>query len=154
MTVEAVICHIRSGDRILLQKKATGLFGEGKWNGVGGKLDEGESPLDCVLRETEEESGLRIESPKELGSLQFFRKSSNKPDWLVHVFLANQFKGRITRSREGELKWFNVKALPFETMWPDDRFWLFVALEERTFKADFLYDKSFSKLLGFRIVSP
>jgi 8-oxo-dGTP diphosphatase len=116
MTVEAVICHIRRGNRILLQKKASGLFGEGKWNGVGGKLDDGESPLHCVVRETEEESGLQIESPKELGSLQFFRKSNNNLDWLVHVYLANRFKGRITRSREGELRWFNVKELPFETM--------------------------------------
>ncbi len=51
MTVEATLCAILRDGQILLQRKAAGRFGEGKWNGAGGKLEPGEDPADGVIRE-------------------------------------------------------------------------------------------------------
>ncbi|MFQ6054324.1 MAG: NUDIX domain-containing protein, partial [Candidatus Bathyarchaeia archaeon] len=60
MTVEATLCHIVVGGRLLLQRKSAGLFGEGRWNGVGGKLKAGEAPREGAAREALEEAGLRV----------------------------------------------------------------------------------------------
>ena len=52
------VCHIFKNDRLLLQKKSKGLFGSGKWNGVGGKLKLNQTPEEGVRREVFEETGL------------------------------------------------------------------------------------------------
>ena len=48
-----------SGSRVLLGLKRRG-FGAGKYNGFGGKLEQGETMRACAARELEEESGLRV----------------------------------------------------------------------------------------------
>ena len=58
MVTEATLCEIIHGGRILLQRKSAGRFGEGKWNGPGGKVQPGETPLKCVVREVRAETGL------------------------------------------------------------------------------------------------
>jgi len=58
MVVEATLCEIVHGGRLLLQRKSAGRFGEGKWNGPGGKVQPGETPLECVVREVRDETGL------------------------------------------------------------------------------------------------
>jgi len=72
MTVRATVCHIIDGNRLLLQKKSSGLFGEGKWNGVGGKLREGETIQDGAKREALEETGLSLLNLRPHGVLNFY----------------------------------------------------------------------------------
>jgi 8-oxo-dGTP diphosphatase len=71
---------------------------EGKWNGLGGKFEEGESPEECVIREVLEESGLTIRSPKLHGMLMFPKFKGN--DWYVFVFTATEFSGDLIDSPE------------------------------------------------------
>ena len=66
-------------DRVLLIRKKRG-HGAGKLNGPGGKLDAGETPVECVIRETEEEVGIRLTSPQLLGRFRFVDLSA--PQWL------------------------------------------------------------------------
>ncbi|MBP1157564.1 MULTISPECIES: 8-oxo-dGTP diphosphatase [unclassified Paenibacillus] len=53
------IAFIRKGDRILMLNRGKAPL-LGLWNGVGGKLEPGETPYDSVVREIEEETGLRF----------------------------------------------------------------------------------------------
>ena len=62
--INATICEIIHDGKLLLQRKAAGRFWEGKWNGPGGKVDPGETPMEGVLREVREETGLTIHDPE------------------------------------------------------------------------------------------
>ena len=70
---------------------------EGKWNGLGGKLEEGESPEECVIREVYEESGLIIKNPMLKGIITF-PKFDEIDDWLVFIYTANNFKDLFSKS--------------------------------------------------------
>ena len=67
---------------------------EGKWNGLGGKFEAGETPDECVIREVQEETGLLIQNPRLHGLLMFPNFKGN--DWYVFVFTATEFGGEIT----------------------------------------------------------
>jgi len=86
MVITATSCHIIRNNRLLLQKKSKGLFGEGKWNGVGGKLEMNESPEACVAREVFEETGLKALYLRFHGVLNFYFGDRNQLDWIINVF--------------------------------------------------------------------
>ena len=151
MTVEATLCAIIRDGRILLQRKAAGRFGEGKWNGAGGKLEQGEDPVDGVTREVQEETGLRIRGPRRHGLLDHFFGDRSTPAWSVHIFSATVFEGELVSGEEGELRWFPVEEIPYEEMWDDDLHWLPLLLEGRDFDGAFYFNEDASELLDFRL---
>ena len=108
---------------ICLAMKKRG-FGMGKWNGVGGKLEPGESIEDAARRETEEEIGVRVGKLRPVAQLEFMY--SVRPGWdqLVHVFFADEWEEEPTESEEMRPGWYAVSDIPFDSMWPDDRIWL------------------------------
>lgn len=108
---------------ICLAMKKRG-FGTGKWNGVGGKLESGESIEEAARRETEEEIGVQAGKLRQMAQLEF--RYAPRPDWdqLVHVFLAETWDGEPTESDEMKPGWFPVADIPFASMWPDDSIWL------------------------------
>ena len=114
--VEATLCQIINDGYLLLQMKSIGRFGEGKWNGPGGKLLEGETPLEGVVREVFEETGLKVSGLTYHGGLYHYFGQEEKPDWLVHIFSTRTFKGDIKESEEGELKWFPFNEIPYNQM--------------------------------------
>src|SRR5262245_10275629 len=78
----ATLCYVKRDGYILMvyrNKKATDIH-EGKWNGLGGKFEAGETPEECVIREVYEESGLSIQSPKLCGLIMFPNFMGN--DWI------------------------------------------------------------------------
>src|SRR5688500_8368358 len=83
-------------------KKANDIH-EGKWNGLGGKFEPGETPGECVIREVLEESGLLIRHPRQCGLLMFPQFKGN--DWYVFVLTAHEFSGELIDSPEGRLEW-------------------------------------------------
>src|SRR5688572_24168894 len=106
MAVLATLCYLRSGGRtlMLLRNKKPGDVHAGKYNGLGGKLEPGESPDECVLREFQEESGLTLLDPRLRGVLTFplFAKGQ---DWVVFVYTATRSEGALIDSAEGTLEW-------------------------------------------------
>jgi len=110
----------------------------GKWNGLGGKFEAGESPEQCVFREVCEESGLEIQNPHLCGLLVFVSFKGN--DWYVFVFTASQFSGELKENEEGFLQWIpdeQVESLP---LWPSDHLFLPWIREGRFFSARFVYN--------------
>ena len=69
-------------------------YHEGKWNGLGGKFENGESPEECAIREVKEESGLDIKNPKLHGFISF-PMFDGVEDWYVFVFTATEFDGEM-----------------------------------------------------------
>jgi len=144
--IEAVVCHIVNGDRILLIYKKRG-HGAGKYNGVGGKIEEGESPKECVLREAKEELGIELMNVEKVGEIMFY--NVNGEDWFVYIFLATNYRGKEKESDEVSPKWFPISRIPYEKMWEDDSIWLPKVLEGIKFRATFWF--SGEEMRGYEI---
>jgi 8-oxo-dGTP diphosphatase/2-hydroxy-dATP diphosphatase len=122
---------IEGKKEILLGMKKRG-FGVGKWNGFGGKIESNESIKEGALRELEEESSLISNDIKRVGYLVFKMIESNKL-MKVHVFESWNFTGEPTESEEMIPKWYNESDIPFQSMWPDDKFWMHFLLAGKSF---------------------
>lgn len=120
-TEDAVLSFIREGDRLMLIHKKTGL-GKGKINAPGGRLHEGERPVDAAVRETREEIALTPHAPRQVAELQFVFTDG----YSLHgfVFMSYSHTGTPTASREAEPFWCHVDEIPYDRMWEDDRYWL------------------------------
>jgi len=100
------LCYIEKDNKILLlhrTKKEKDIH-EGKWIGVGGKIEQGETPEECIIREVKEETGLIIKNPN-LNGVMTFPKFKDDEDWYVFLFTANNFQGELIECDEGVLKW-------------------------------------------------
>ena len=132
-------------------KKNPGLFGGGKWNAPGGKLQPNETADHCATREVLEETGLHVNLTR-VATLAFFKYDKRlDADWLAQVFRATEFHGTIKESREGILRWFPSDHPPFDEMWEDDRYWYRHAIEGRRFRGNFYFRGDFEKLLDHEI---
>lgn len=135
---EATLCFIIvDGEALLIEKKRG--VGEGLFNGPGGKLEEGESPEECAVRETEEEIDVTPQEIEKVGELEFM--FGDDPFMFVHVFKASGFSGKPAESEEARPEWFSTGDLPFEEMWPDDEYWVPKMLEGQNFLARFYFDE-------------
>jgi 8-oxo-dGTP diphosphatase/2-hydroxy-dATP diphosphatase len=131
------LCLTLEGDKILLGMKKRG-WGEGRWNGFGGKLEGGETLIEGAKREMLEESGLIIEELEEVGSIEFDFLDNNK--FLdVHFFNVLKYSGELVETEEMKPEWFNVENIPFDKMWPDDQLWIPLYLENKKFIGRILF---------------
>ena len=134
------LCIIHQHPKILLGMKKRG-FGEGKWNGFGGKVEKEETIEEATRREMKEEAGIEIGEMNKLGVLEFeFWKNPEISE--VHIFYVKEFKGNPAESEEMKPKWFHVNEIPYDQMWSDDKYWFPLFLEEKRFEGKFLFDKS------------
>ncbi len=113
---------------------------EGKWNGLGGKIELGETPEECVIREVKEESGLMIINPEFKGFITF-PAFDDIEDWYVFVFVAKKFLGELIDSPEGNLEWIPDENLSELPLWEGDKIFLPWLDEKKFFSAKFIYDK-------------
>jgi 8-oxo-dGTP diphosphatase len=137
----ATLCYIKHDGHTLMvyRNKKPNDMHEGKWNGLGGKFEPGESPEECVIREVWEESGLEIRNPKMHGLLMF--PSFKGDDWYVFVFTAKKFSGELmTSSPEGKLEWISDEELTSLNLWESDQIFFPWLEDERFFSAKFIYD--------------
>ena len=136
----ATLCYVKNNGCTLMvhrNKKANDIH-EGKWNGLGGKFEPGETPEECVVREVLEESGLSIQNPKLCGLLMFPHFKGN--DWYVFVFTAADFSGELIDSPEGQLEWISDEKILSLNLWQSDHIFLPWIREGTFFSAKFEYD--------------
>lgn len=129
------------------------MFGEGKWNGPGGKLQKDETLQDCVIREVYEETGLIVNDLVYHGALSHFFGQDKEADWVVHIFSTSKFEGVIKANEEGELKWFKFQDVPYDEMWEDDRYWLPSVLRGSRVEGEFFFTLDGKKLIRHRFKS-
>jgi len=111
---------------------------EGKWNGLGGKLEPGETPEECVIREVKEESGLEIKNPR-LNGFITFPAFSKFEDWYVFLFTADEFTGTLIESPEGSLEWIEDEHISTLHLWEGDKIFLKWLANDAFFSAKFIY---------------
>jgi 8-oxo-dGTP diphosphatase len=149
----ATLCYVKNkiDNKILMlyRNKKENDIHEGKWNGLGGKLELGETPEECVVREVKEEAGLIIESPTLKGFITF-PLFDGIEDWYVFVFVAEKFYGDLIVSDEGELEWININNLFDLNLWEGDEIFLKWLNDDKFFSAKFIYENG--KLLDYKVV--
>lgn len=136
----ATLCYVRHGENTLMLrrvKKANDIH-FGKWNGLGGKFESGESPEECVLREVHEESGLTVTDLHLAGFLSF-PEFKDGVDWYVFAYTAVSANDYVIDSGEGELEWIPSDRLSELTLWEGDYIFLPWISEQRFFSAKFVY---------------
>ena len=120
----STLCYLeREGQYLMLHRvKKEGDANRDKWIGVGGKFQEGESPEDCLLRETWEETGLTLTEYRCRGLVTFV--SDRWPTEYMHLFTATAWTGTPHPCDEGELAWIQKTDLRKLPMWEGDRIFL------------------------------
>ena len=118
------LCYIRRGDQVLMLHRVKKENDENhdKWIGIGGKFEEGESPEDCLLRESREETGLTLDSWRYRGIVTFV-----SDEWgteYMHLFTADKFRGALKDCDEGVLEWLPWDRLPGLPIWEGDKIFL------------------------------
>lgn len=136
----ATLCYVKRGGKTLMlhRNKMPGDMHAGKWNGLGGKFEAGETPEECVRREVQEEAGLVIHNPRLHGLLMFPRFKGD--DWYVFVFTATEFSGELSESAEGGLAWIEDERLTRLNLWPSDHIFLPWIEAGKFFSAKFEYE--------------
>jgi len=141
------LCYVIGNEKLLMLKKSVGLFGGGKWNGLGGKILTGESAEQACVREVYEESGLRVGDIKCHGVLGFWFGKSKEPTITCYVFSTKSFEGQLREGQEGILRWIDFDEIPYDEMWKDDRYWLPLLLKGKDFTGEFHFNQDGTKLL-------
>lgn len=132
------LCLVYKHPKILLGMKKRG-FGEGRWNGFGGKLEGNETLEENVIREMQEECGITPTKFEKRGVFYCeFEKNSDIVE--VNLFLINKFDGEPVETEEMRPQWFDVDSLPWDDMWDEDKFWYPLFLDGKNFKGNFLFN--------------
>lgn len=139
--IRRTLLFLRSGDQLLLAMKKRG-FGEGKWNGVGGKIEAGESLEDALVRECVEEIGVTPTNWSPVGQLDFVQDAETDDPWhmFVYAYMADAWEGEPSESEEMMPKWFHIEDIPYQDMWGDDEFWLPYVLDGNKVVGEFTFD--------------
>ncbi len=117
---KATLVFIQQEGKLLLIEKKRG-FGAGYFNAPGGRLEAGETWLECAVRETQEELCITPLDPVHIGTLMFHFIDGHS----IHgeVYTATKFEGTPTETDEAIPHWFEIDALPWHNMWEDDPVW-------------------------------
>lgn len=136
------LCCVLENSQILLGEiKKEGVL-KGKYNGFGGKLEQGESIEEAAKRELWEEAGITPHDMKKRGIVMFeFEKENNpfegKPLVEVHIFSVSKYEGEPRETEEMRPEWFSLEKIPYDMMWPDDKYWLPMLLSGKNFEGKF-----------------
>ena len=137
----ATLCYVMKDNNTLMiyRNKKENDYHMGKWNGLGGKMENGETPEECAVREVWEEAGLKVKNPEMKGFLTF-PLFDGKDDWYVFVFVIKDFEGEIIESNEGHLEWIPNDKLFDLNLWEGDTIFLKWLFQDKFFSAKFNYE--------------
>ena len=119
------LCYLQRDDEILMlyRNKKKEDANEGKWIGIGGRIEEGEAPDECMIREVREETALEVCSYECLGVITFV--SDRWEDEYMFLYRVGSFAGEMTRDcPEGTLKWIRKEEVMQLPLWEGDRYFL------------------------------
>lgn len=134
------LCYIKKyGKTLMLHRiKKQNDIHEGKWNGLGGHLEKGETPEECVIREVYEESGLTVKNPLLRGILTFPLFNGFEDEY-TFLFTASDFEGELIDSNEGKLEWIEDSMVLGLNLWEGDKLFLEWLNDSRFFSGKLVY---------------
>ncbi|MCR5230735.1 MAG: 8-oxo-dGTP diphosphatase [Solobacterium sp.] len=100
---------------------------EGKWIGIGGKLEPGETEEECAVRETFEETGLTAEC-LDFRGIVYFIYEDHEPE-KIYVYTCSRFHGEMHESSEGTLAWIDREDITGLDLWEGDKVFLKIMME-------------------------
>ena len=132
--LNTTLCYITRGDEVLMlhRIKKKNDLNEGKWIGIGGKFEEGESPDECLLREAMEETGLTLTSWRCRGVVTFLTTGPWEGEYM-YLFTADGFEGELKTCEEGELQWVSRDFLDKLPKWEGDKIFLELLWQDAPF---------------------
>ena len=124
------LCYLEQNGKYLMmyRNKKSNDLNQGKWIGIGGKFEEGETPEECMLREVKEETGFSLIRYRYRGLVTFVQKGQETE--YMHLFTADQWKGVPIECKEGTLSWVKKEEVSKLDIWEGDRVF-FQLLNER-----------------------
>ena len=144
------LCYIEKDDSYLMlhRVKKKNDMNQDKWLGVGGKLEDGESPEECVLREVKEETGLTLKKYAYRGFITFVSKQWGTE--YMHLFTATEYEGEIATCDEGNLEWVPKSRIQELNLWEGDKvFFRLLAEDAGFFTLKLCYDED--RLISYDI---
>ena len=147
---QTTLCYIEKDDSYLMlhRIKKENDENKDKWIGVGGKLEEGESPEDCVLREVKEETGLELKKYQYRGFITFV--SNQWGTEYMHLFTAAEYVGEIKECSEGNLEWVPKSQMEQLNLWEGDKIFFRLLQEyDGFFTLKLCYEED--KLISYKI---
>lgn len=134
---QLTVLFLVKDNQILLPMKKRG-FGEGRYNGVGGKVEPGETIEQAIVRECQEEIGVTPIKFHKAAEIIFDEQHKGVREAIqVHAFVGDTWEGTPIETEEMKPHWFSVHEMPYEHMWADDPFWLPQILEGKLLKCSF-----------------
>ncbi len=136
------LCYLIRDNKCLMlhRTKKNNDINSGKYIGVGGHVEEGESPVDCIVREVLEETGLTLNSVRARGFISFIMGDETE---YAHLFTSDDFSGELKEvCDEGELEWVACDKVMDLELWEGDKTFLnLLQTEDKYFMLKLVYDK-------------
>ena len=129
----STLCYLERGDEYLMlhRVKKKNDINHDKWIGVGGGFEHGESPEECALRETREETGLTLTDCRFRGIVTF--DCEGQETLYMHLFTASGWTGELIDCDEGELEWVPKEKVYDLPIWEGDKIFFRLLEQERPF---------------------
>lgn len=118
-----VLCYLKKDNQYLfmLRNKEKNDLNEGKWIGIGGHIEVGESKEEALIREVKEETGFSVNSFTYRGEILFI---NNDYQEIMYVFTSDDYSGEMIECDEGELSWIDKDKIFDLNLWEGDRYFL------------------------------
>lgn len=113
------LCYVESGDKYLMlhRVKKKNDMNHDKYIGIGGHVEADESPLECIIREAREETGLVLKNPELRGIITFLIDDYREVSFL---YTCNDFSGTLKECNEGDLEWIPREKVGELPLWKGD----------------------------------
>ena len=143
--LNSTVCYLKKDNKVLMIKFSK------KWGNVyappGGKFEKGESPLDCIIREFKEETGLTLVNPK-LQGISYWQASF---EGIIFVYTAEDYEGKqILTSEEGNLEWIKIEELITIKQFEQNEKFTPYLFKNELFEGKFLLDDK-CKVINYKI---